>query len=168
MHGVPTPAPPPLRDWPLLQPQPCFGTNPYTALPWTNSGQDPLPLGVTPALSAQLSGRMTPFFLLIAVPSYPRPLPPPAPADNAPGPLGAPAPRPALPHPRHTLPAPALQHRHLSPFWNLCQAEQGQAALQPQRPGTLGALWTPRVCPGYLGNHFRSFETIRSLGSVLS
>lgn len=49
---------------------------------------------------------------------------------------GAPAPRLTLPHTKeHTLSLPQpFGTRHLLPFWNLCQAEQGRAGLQPQRP----------------------------------
>lgn len=132
----------------------------------------------SPQLQAQLSGRMTPFFLLISVPSYPEPPPSSVPADNAPGPGRTPCALPGALHAQHThvhvhTQVRAHTHTHTrSPTpeasgicrpSGICVRQTGWAGLQPQRPRAPGH---PGVCPGCLGNHFRSFETIRSLSSV--
>lgn len=176
-HGGPAPALPPLRDWPPPQgmppPQAYFGTDPQTALPWANSGRDPLPPRVTPALSAQLSGRMTPFFSLMAVRSYPRPLPPPCPCRQCPGPKLDPCSPPSPPlHTRaHTHTQSPQRLRHQASAVLLESVSGSAGAGRPPAPEAQGPCMPsgpPRVCPGCLGNHFRSFEMIKSLNSVLS
>lgn len=69
--------------------------------------------GVTPTLSTQLSGRMTPFFWLITVHSDPRPLPPGCPCRQSPGPrldpLRCPQTSPTLLALRHQASAALLE-----------------------------------------------------------
>lgn len=147
--------------------------SPRLPCPGQTVARTPCPQGVTPALSTRLSGRMTPFFSLIAVPSYPRPLPPPCPLQTMPQAQA----RPLLPA-QPPIPHPSAHTHSLSPAGR----HQASAALLESVSGRAGAGWPPapeaqgpctpsgppRVCPGCLGNHFRSFEMIRSLNSVLS
>lgn len=109
---------------------------------------------------------MTPFFLLISVPSYPKPLPPSVPADNAPGPGWTPC---ALPSPLHTLHTHARVHTRAhtrthspSPVASgiccpsgICVRQTGWAGLQPQRPRAPGHPRSAQVAWETISGHLR-------------
>lgn len=120
------------------------------------------PQGGTPNMNTQISGRITPFCLLISVRRGLFLLA--GPTDNIPGQEGPLLPAQPSPTLIHAPPlAPSI--RHLLSFWNLCQPGQGRQVSSPRGPGPLNALWTPRgwgEYPGCSGNHFRSLEAVRS------
>lgn len=98
-------------------------------------------------------------------PGLQRPLPPPCPYRQYPGPGGPLASCPALPH-ADTPPPPSTEHQASAVLLESVTAQARQAGLQPQRPRAPECPVDPGGCPGCLGNHFRSLETVRSLISV--
>ena len=110
----------------------------------TNGGQDPCPKA-TPALRAQPSRRMTPFFLLISIPRYSRPPPPSEPRQTMlPAQAGPLLPAQPAPHPVHTLAPPSS----LAP---------GTCSLSGirVRPSRAGGPPAPEPLPRLLGKPFQ-------------
>lgn len=138
---------------PTLPCGPAPARTPQPALPCPEVS----PLGDTPAWSSQLSGRMTPFFWLITVRSYPRPHPPPCLCRQCPGPRPDPL-IPAQPSPHtmaHRCP-PAPRHQASAALLESVsdRAEAGRPPA-PEAQGPPNALWTPQDLPRLLGKPFQ-------------